>query len=385
MGLRKTPLGSLNLLYKMGQAGIAQFTEDGKVTTNSLYGQRGRAELVRDLAEQIIAWAVFPFLYNIAEGDEDDEDKQLLIVGSRPFMQGEHGARKLADRLYGGSTIVRVGGRDGIPLDYGRYEPISTVLTTVVDMIRAHKSHKQHQDTAKSISQMWGYFVNHIQDKTFLTGIDKLNATVEKMQTQSGRERLIKEGPVDFLRGFVPNLFRQTARNVDELPREYKSGNIYKLTGLGHYGIQKVDLYGRLVEKSMQDVPQPLRGITRLLMRTPLEADELHPGDQFMSRLAAFYPGLADKLPTPYGSGLTNKFKGPDGEYQDMDPAQRAAFQKLSGELFSMKVYGWENGIQGTGSAQQAEDDLEDFKKLLSDARREAKDYLFTEGFYIGY
>jgi RNA polymerase sigma factor (sigma-70 family) len=384
MGLRKTPVGSLNLLIKMGKAGIANFTEDGKVTTNSLYGQKGRSELVRDLAEQIIAWSVFAFLYDIAEGDDDDEDKQLLVVGSRPFMQGEHGERKLSDRLYGGATIIRAGGREGFHIDYGRYEPISTVLTTVVDMIRAHKSHKQDQDTAKSLSQMWGYFTNHVQSKTFLTGIDDLNSTIDKMQTQSGRERLLKEGPIDFLTGFVPNLFRQPVRNLDELPREYKSGNLYKLTGLGRYGIQKVDLYGRPVERSMQDIPQPLRGITRLLMRTPTDADELHPGDQFMSRIAAFYPALADKLPTPYGSGLTNKFKGPDGEYQDMDPAQRAAFQKLSGELFSMKVYSWEDGTQGTGSAQQAEDDLDDFKKLLSDARREAKDTLFKDGFYIG-
>jgi len=378
IGLRKAPItGTANLFYKVIKSGIATYGPEGKMSFNANYGETGRSELIRDITEQGIASVLMTIIFGAAEGDEDDEDKNLLIVGSRPYAPGGHSDRQLADRLYGSSTIIRIGGRNGIHIDYGRYEPISTVLASTIDMIREFKKNP-NTDGQTWLVNFAGSLSNQAQEKTFLQGIrtvadtismgnDMINRNPEKAQEQ------IAKSIKDFLRGFVPNLIRQPLRQLDPVPRD-RSGFLYNLTNAGAFGLPKHDLYGRDLEKT-------LVGPARVLVRTPYAAADLHKGDAFLSSLSIKRPDLISTFPTSWGGSTTNKFKNSVGEWEDMTDEQRNAFSKLAGQKFSVKVNQWADSLK---ISRPTEDDLKDFKALLSDARREAKDQLFINGRYIG-
>jgi len=378
IGLRKAPItGTANLFYKVIKSGIATYGPEGKMSFNANYGEAGRSELIRDITEQGIASVVMTILFGAAEGDEDDEDKNLLIVGSRPYAPGGHSDRQLADRLYGSSTIIRIGGRNGIHIDYGRYEPISTVLASTVDMIREFKKNP-NTDGQTWLVNFAGSLANQAQEKTFLQGIRTVADTISMGNDMINRnpekaEEQIAKSIKDFLRGFVPNLIRQPLRQLDPVPRD-RSGYLYSLTNVGAFGLPKHDLYGRDLEKT-------LVGPARLLVRTPYAAADLHKGDAFLSSLSIKRPDLISTFPTSWGGSTTNKFKNSVGEWEDMTDEQRNAFSKLAGQKFSVKVNQWANPLK---ISRPTEDDLKDFKALLSEARREAKDQLFINGRYIG-
>jgi len=198
-------------------------------------------------------------------------------------------------------------------------------------------------------------------------GNDMINRNPEKAEEQ------IAKSIKDFLRGFVPNLIRQPLRQLDPVPRD-RSGYLYSLTNVGAFGLPKHDLYGRDLEKT-------LVGPARLLVRTPYAAADLHKGDAFLSSLSIKRPDLISTFPTSWGGSTTNKFKNSVGEWEDMTDEQRNAFSKLAGQKFSVKVNQWANPLK---ISRPTEDDLKDFKALLSEARREAKDQLFINGRYIG-
>ena len=378
IGLRKAPVtGTANLLYKVIKSGIATYGPNGSLSFNANYGEMGRSELVRDITEQAIASVAMALLVGAAEGDEDDEDKELLIVGSRPYAPGGHGERELANRLYGSSTIIRIGGRDGVHIDYGRYEPISTVLASMIDMIREFKRNP-NTDGQTWLVNLGGSLANQAQEKTFLQGIRTIADTVTMANQMLNREpekaqEQIEKTAKEFLRGFVPNLIRQPLRHLDPVPRD-RSGYLYALTNAGAFGLPKHDLYGRDLEKT-------LVGPARLLVRTPTDADDLHPGDAFLSSLSIRRPDLVSTFPTSWGGSTTNKFKNSLGEWEDMTDEQRNVFSKLAGQKFSLKVNQWADPMK---MRRPTEDDLKDFKALLSAARREAKDQLFVNGQYVG-
>ena len=378
IGLRKAPItGHANLLYKVIRSGISTWGPNGRLSFNANYGQIGRSELIRDITEQAIGTVMGLVLMGAAEGDEDDEDKPLLIVGSRPYAPMGHGSRELADRLYGSSTIIRIGGRDGIHLDYGRYEPISTVLSATIDMIREFKRNPNTEGQTW-LTNLGGSLANQSQEKTFLQGIKTIADGVKMASAMSEGdpskvEDMIGKTLKDFFRGFVPNLIRQPLRQLDPVPRD-RSGYLYSLTNVGAFGLPKHDLYGRDLEKT-------LVGPVRLIVRTPLEADTLHPGDAFLSALSVKRPDLVSSFPTSWGGSTTNRYKDIEGEWAKMEDHQRNAFSKLAGQKFSLKVQQWVDPLK---LKRPTEEHLREFKALLTEARREAKDQLFVNGRYVG-
>jgi len=376
-GLRKSPIGAANLIYKLARSGMATYGPNGKATFNANYGDMGRRELIRDITEQGIAGIITALLYSAAEGDEDDDDKPFLLVGSRPYNRYNAGERALADRKYGGAQIIRIGGKNGMHIAYGRYEPISTILTSVVDLIAMRKQSKEFDLTM--LTRVYGSILQQTEEKTFLQGFRTIidafdfSRTIAMEKDATKAKMLIEDSGKDFLRGFVPNLLRQPLRQLDPIPRA-RSGYLYSLTNAGAFGLPKRDLYGRDFEKT-------LSGPARIAVTTPLDVEATHPGDRFLSALVYRYPEMTGKLPSPFGSGTTNKYKGADGEYVDMTDAERNYFQKISGGLFDKKVRAWADPIK---FKMPTEDHLSEFKSLLSEARREAKDKLFINGRYVG-
>jgi hypothetical protein len=199
MGIRKSPLGAINFAWSFAEKGLFK-REKGQSVIEAY------PELIRDTAEQVIAWAGAILLHSAVEGDEDDDDKFFSITGSRPSRRGEGAVRR---RATGGDYMIRIG---GVTIPYGRIEPMATILGTTADLIRVTKS---EGTDARALEQLYGWMLSQTTNKTFLRGIGDIFKAAETPERMGGH---IKK---QILQGLVPNLIRQPLRNSDDYYREW--------------------------------------------------------------------------------------------------------------------------------------------------------------------
>ncbi|MBP7950374.1 MAG: hypothetical protein KA004_12025 [Verrucomicrobiales bacterium] len=202
-GIRKSPVGALNLAWHLGKHGLAKMGADGITTA-------APPQMIRWLAEQTLAWIAMAMFYGAMEGDDDDDKKWLLITGSPPK---ESGQRALQERSLGGSYVLKIG---PLRVNYGRIEPLATILGTTTDMIRTGKG---GGDSGKRAATVIDSIRAQTLNKTFLDGLANLVDAVERPGKWDSKMK-------DFLlKAIVPNIIRQPLRNIDETPREYASSD----------------------------------------------------------------------------------------------------------------------------------------------------------------
>lgn len=285
-GLRKSPLGALNLVSRFAKAGFYKL-KDGKAVGESYVP----ADQVKHVAEQMLAWATAALLYGAVQGDQDDDDKKLLITGSMPGTETRRGERDLQKRAYGGDYTVRIGGRNGVVIHYGRFEPFATVLGTTVDTIRQLKN---GNPAADKLDGMIGYFLAQAQSKTFVQGIADFISAMQDPENKAGT--LGKS----FLSTLVPNLIRQPLRNLDDYVRDSGHAPLaYSLVPAPGNAEKKTDVYGHDVEKA----GSPL---SRLFFTAPTKPyPELEQADRMLLEWNRVNP--AEKwAPEPLGRKFTS-------------------------------------------------------------------------------
>lgn len=347
-GLRKSPLGSASLAYHLakGLYGV----KDGKKYLDT------HPQAVRDLAEQLIAWAAFALIYGAAQGDDDDEDKPLLITGSMPYGVESRGKRELQARAYGGDYVLRAGGRDGVHIAFGRFEPFATVLGTTVDAIRAVKNHGAPADR---LDALWGYFVAQAQSKTFLQGFAEIGRSLQNAPGQGERvKRMV-------LQALVPNLIRQPIRNLDDYARDTRTaGPEYHLFPAGDLAQPKISVYGEPVEKSANPV-------VRLFVSTALATNPtLELADRALLRWNSQHPAesYAPDLP-----GRTYRRAGKDVE---MSAEEYRKFSENAGRLAVTKLRG---SLVAAEAERPTEETVKKIREAFTDARAEARRRMFGE------
>jgi len=347
VGLRKSPLGAANLAVQMGKGFYGM--KDGSPYLTA------HPDLVRDLAEQTIAWSAFALLFGAAQGDDDDDDKKLLITGSMPYTLTSRGVRDLANRDTGGDYVIRIGGRNGISIQYGRYEPIATVLGTTIDIIRGIK---RNGTPRENLAQVWNYFMASVNDKSFLQGFSNLTDIAEGRSNPAGTLKRMA------LQALVPNLIRQPLRNLDDYKRDYKlSGMEYTMLPAGALAEPKVDIYGKEVAKGSNP-------IARLFFNSPLKTDAtLNSADKLLLNWNRANPGDA-YAPQPPPS----TFKGRDGEYHQMTAEEYRKFSIAAGRLASAKLRGV---IRATSITRPREEDVAAIRKAFADARSDIRERMF--------
>lgn len=346
LGIRKSPFGAINL---------------GWQAARGLYGLRNgqpylatHPELVRDLSEQLISWTAMAVILGAVEGDEDDETKPILITGSMPYNLTKRGERELQQRAYGGSYVLRIGGRNGISIDFGRYEPFATVLGTTVDAIRTIKRKGNPVD---NMDALWGYFTAQAQSKTFLQGFSDIAQGLEGSKSVAeGTKRF-------FLQAIVPNIIRQPLRNLDEYVRDIRHApDIYQALPAGRLAEPRVDLYG-------QDIRKTGGPLLRILARTPLATDErLHEIDRLLLNWNRENPS---ETYAPQSPGDTYK---KDGQELKMTGEQYRKYSLLAGRLLAINSRGRFSPRQ---IDRPTKDDRDAVRKLVDDARRQARERLF--------
>ena len=229
-GMRKSPLGTINFASHFLRNGL--FRREKGQTVIDAY-----PELIRDAAEQVLAWTAYAVLHGAVEGDDDDDEKFFLITGSRPPRSGEAGVRQ---RDTGGDYVIKIG---DLKIPYGRVEPFSTILGTTADLIRATKSKATSE---RVYGQLWGWMLGQARNKTFMRGLGDVAKAIEKPESASSyTSRFVKNA-------IVPNLIRQPIRNVDKYDREWRSKEWwYDILPLPSGAEKKVDpATGRYVERA---------------------------------------------------------------------------------------------------------------------------------------
>lgn len=347
-GIRKSPLGSANLAWQAGKGFLAM--KDGKAFLD------GDPTLVRDLSEQLIAWTAMALIFGAVQGDEDDDDKMLLITGSQPRSEATAGLRDLNARATGGEYVIRIGGRNGVAIPYGRFDPIATVLGTTVDLIR---SIKRNGTPTESLASVWNYMVAQTNSKTFLQGIANIATILE------GKSDPVGATQRTLLQALVPNIIRQPLRNLDDYVRDTKTAPaIYTLLPKGDLAEPKVDVYGNEIRKGSNPV-------MRLFFASPLATEPvLQSTDELLMNWNRANPSMA------YAPEQAKAvYKGRDGKEKEMTAEETSRYRLAAGRLASVKLR-----AVATPSrvANPTEADIEAVRNAFSEARREVRERMFA-------
>ena len=339
MGLRKSPLGIFNMALHGAEGGVAV------MRGNSFESGYSRAKIASDLAEQLVAWSMAGILYAmVGEGDDDDDDKMLLITGGRPWGLNSKGERDFQNRTYGGNYQIRVGGKGGLVIPYGRIEPLATILGTTVDAIRLAKGTNDSTVPFK----VAGIIASQLKEKTFLSGVSGLLDALDGANDpdKSARSTLRQ------VAGIIPNILKQPFRNWDEYIRDSRfAPAAYTFLPASFNAEKEINLYGNEVEKSSI---APLRLVLPFTTKTTDEK-----GDQFLkswnanNKSEAFFPAKPNR-----------------STYEGMTRIQANQFDRKAGEIFKRKLDVW---LTPERIKNPTETDLERFKDNLVAARRQAK------------
>ena len=347
-GIRKSPIGAANLAWQAGKGFLAM--KDGKAFLD------GDPTLVRDMSEQLIAWTAMALIFGAVQGDDDDDDKMLLITGSQPLSEATAGLRDLNTRATGGEYMIRIGGRNGITIPYGRFDPIATVLGTTTDLIR---SIKRNGSTPENLASLWNYMVAQTESKTFLTGL----ATIYELL--DGRADLAGASKRTLLQALVPNIIRQPLRNLDDYVRDTKTAPAtYTLLPTGNLAEPKVDVYGNEIRKGSSPV-------MRLFFNSALATEPvLEATDRLLMNWNRANPSMA------YAPEQAKAvYKGRDGKEVEMTAEETRRFRLASGRLASVKLRAVATPAR---VAKPTEADIQAIRSAFSDARREVRERMFA-------
>jgi|GEM_PF-1269087 len=348
VGIRKSPLGAANLAFQAGKGFLSM--KDGKPFLE------GNPTVVRDLSEQLIAWTAMALIYGAVQGDDDDDDKLLLITGSQPKNESRAGVRDLNSRATGGDYVIRIGGRNGINISYGRFDPIATTLGSTVDTIRAIK---RNGTPSENMASLWNYMVAQTESKTFLTGL----ATIYELL--DGRADLAGASKRTFLQALVPNIIRQPLRNLDDYVRDTKTAPaLYTMLPKADLAEPKIDIYGNEVRKGSSPV-------LRLFFNSALATEPvLEATDNLLMNWNRSNPSMA------YAPEQAKAvYKSRSGKEVDMTAEETRRFRLASGRLASVKLRAVATPAR---VANPTEDDIQAIRKAFSEARRETRERMFA-------
>ena len=342
-GIRKSPLGSINLATQ-AMKGLYSIK-------NGRPYLEGHPTAVRDLAEQLIAWMTFALLYRAIQGDADDDTKMLLITGSQPMNMAKRGERDLNSRVFGGEYVVRIGGRGGLTIPYGRIEPASIVLGTVADIIRGIK---RNEPTGEKIASVWNYMLAQADNKTFLQGFATISDLIQGKNDPVGAIKKMT------LQAIVPNLIRAPLRAIDDYTRDTKhAGAEYTLFPSGALAEPNVDPYGNEIKKGSNP-------LLRIFFNSPLATDEtINKTDALLINWNRENPHEAYAPESPSGTYKKN------GKNLEMTAEQTHKFRLLAGRLASSQLKGI---VNARNSVNPTKADIDNIKKAFESSREQARE-----------
>lgn len=354
VGVRKSVIGTPVMLYKMARQGFYSI-QNGKLNPH----EYAKSEFVRDASEQVLAWTLVSLLWGVAAGDDDDDKKKILMTGS--LRSTDAGTRDLAFRTGIPEHHIRI---NGTLYNYGRIEPLATVLGTTIDFIRTIKSLKNISGSA-AVGNMLGSLASQLYAKTMGKGLKDIIAV-------SNDPTSATDWAAGFAASFVPNLIRQPIRSTDEYVRETSletaprdlAPRMIQRVAQGAVPLQslnepKIDLYGDKIKKEgntlqrmspLQASPAPNVHIADKLM---INWNERHPDEKYAPRPPS----------RRYVDAATGKVKY-------MDDKMYRKYSEEAGKMFETLTRG---SITSSMANNPKEEDKQLVSDLLNKSRKEAK------------
>ena len=192
-GVRKSPLGALNLMYETGKTALGKRKIDNG--------------FIQHAAEQLLAWGAFLSLCGMA----DDDDETPFLTGSSPDYGSAEQKFKI-DKIPPYS--IRLG---GTYFSYKRIEPLASMLAVMADGVQALREAKKSGDWDRAYDRMLRCVKQVVSEKTFLSSLGELNKLMEEPERNFGR------AATNFAASWMPNIVRQTVNSFDDTVRDHKS------------------------------------------------------------------------------------------------------------------------------------------------------------------
>ena len=246
-GVRKSPLGALNLMYETGKAALGKRKIDNG--------------FIQHAAEQLLAWGAFLSLCGMA----DDDDETPFLTGSSPDYGSAEQKFKI-DKIPPYS--IRLG---GTYFSYKRIEPLASMLAVMADGVQALREAKKSGDWDRAYDRMLRCVKQVVSEKTFLSSLGELNKLMEEPERNFGR------AATNFAASWMPNIVRQTVNSFDDTVRDHKSRSRgmewwkdqFDIT-VSSAGIvraaPKIDYFGREITKEEFLGAAPLDAMFRLVL-----------------------------------------------------------------------------------------------------------------------
>lgn len=356
-GIRKSPLGSVNLAWQTGKALLGKRKID--------------SEYISLAAEQLLAWGAVAM---IAGMDDDDDDM--------PFLTGTSPRYGSAEQKFKANKVppysIRIGENY---YSYKRIEPLATGLAFIADGLDAFKRAKRGEDGTKIMKHMIGGMKQLIVEKSFLDSLGEINRIVEDP------ERSVAKAATNFLSSWMPNVVRQTVNMFDDNVRDNKSRargaewfeDQFRITtnrmGITK-GAPKLDYFGREITKDSLADSGPLWQLMRIVPIQSVNPDDnMNRAERLMWRYNQDHPEDAyyPDVPAYYfrRDGKTLYMAGDD--YQD--------FVRESGQLALKQIdNAFRHGL--LDDRRPTKKDIDLIKKIFSRARKEVRDKMYRKGRY---
>jgi hypothetical protein len=343
IGLRKGPLGTYKLLFR----DIPQAMESGDWS-----------KIPKRAAETVLAAAVTYGLYELVA---DDDKGRPRITGSQPVPgQSPFNPDKLIPPY-----SFRIG---DTYYDYGRVEPIGSIIGMAVDTAYALKN-GDYAGMAVPLNSL----VEQVANKTFLRSVGDL---VRIAQSQD-KEKAVSEFATNIVVGHVPNIIRSTSRRLQ--------GEVQD-RGMPSKG--DPEYWGKLGTRMAQKTEL---GIVDSYPKHGVFGDPIRPRSKewpvtdFMYRMFVPAERQAVKSDVAQRAIINWNLQNPDKAYNPdapdryytrggtkvyMSDQEYAEFTKRAGEYAKNSV-GWVDAVN------PSEDDLKQIQKAIEEGRAQARSELF--------
>jgi hypothetical protein len=337
-----------------------------------------KAMQIKDASETLLAGLGWLALASMLEGDDNDDEKPVLLVGTRSHSLKERAATDQFLRKYGGeNSIVWQDGKGKVlgSLPFGRYEPAATTLTTWIDAYRNYqevKRLKSQGENASYTTYMLSSLVSSLEDKSFLQGF--ANAMQFVRDVEEKRENPDQNAGIKMLmNNVIPNLIKQPLRNMDDVLRERTTA------GPGYAALPNPTIAPKLpvfaaqpkISTTGERLPKAFTPPARLLFQantkvTPqpdallYRANRLHPTKRWSPQplqrddYTADPPGKAKPVPIT-------------------DPAKKRQFAELAGRLYAANAAKVTAKAMPSEKATPGESLIKAFKKAREDAMAAAR------------
>lgn len=242
------------------------------------------------IADYLFGGLLFLLFLKIVEGDEDDDEKPMLLTGTHAFGSEKRGESELSQRSDGGGLVLRLGtAQDGVRVPIRKLDPAAIQIGAWADFVRAMKRQESAGLTPGEMTEMVGRnFKAQVSDKSYAQGIEDmmnlyLAVSDPERKLGSGAEALVRFGR-ETASPIVPNIIKQPMRQLDDNVRStWEKPWYYDFLPYHEFGEPKIDLYGNPVRRQLSGGNQR---ILRVLWDAGFEPSS--PNEEFDDFLESF-------------------------------------------------------------------------------------------------